>query len=240
MHWNYGQSKCWRQLVTKARGYSNISPSAKQVPHKAARLLGHLGSRGASVTMHTPPWSSERKAQAFNRGSHKSSHGEREFVSEKMMNFCRQGYWLVLPQDVVSDWPNLRILPLGVVPQRGRRPRLVVDYSLSNVNGKTVQLAPKEAMQFGHALQRMCTIIVHANRQYGSVHLAEMDIADGFYCVWIQIDDVPKRGGGCTPHISWFPTLGCLPFGATSGVGVVPPLFHGPDRNSMRHGKSDH
>ena len=61
---------------------------------------------------------------------------------------------------------------MGVVPQCERRPRLVVDYTFSNVNQETLQLAPPEAMQFGRALQRVVTNIVHADLQYGPACLA--------------------------------------------------------------------
>lgn len=174
--------------------------------------------------MHTPPWSAERKAQAFRRGPHKSSHGERAFVSAEMVDFCRQGYWLVLPQEVVAEWPNLRISPLGVVPQRDRRPRLIVDYSFSDVNAETVHLAPAEAMQFGRALQRICTAIVHANRRYGPVHLAKIDIADGFYRVWIQIDDVPKLGVALPTSLGSQPLV-AFPLALPMGWVLSPPYF---------------
>jgi hypothetical protein len=109
------------------------------------------------------------------------SQYEREFVSEEILDFCRQGYWLVLPYAAVAEWPNLRVSPLGVVPQHERRPRLIVDFSFSNVNADTIPLAPKEAIQFGRALQRVLTTIVHADPRYGPVYLSKIDIADGFY-----------------------------------------------------------
>lgn len=140
------------------------------------------------------PWSRATKDQAIQRGPHQSSQSERQFVSEEMLDFCQRGYWLVLPYNVVCDWPALRLSPLGVVPQRERRPRLIVDYSFSGVNMDTLHLAPKEAMQFGRALQRVMTTIVHANPRYGPVHLAKIDIADGFYRVWLQLQDIPKLG----------------------------------------------
>jgi hypothetical protein len=46
---------------------------------------------------------------------------------------------------------------------------------------------------------------VHANRRYGPVLLAKSDIANGFYRVWLQVDDIPKFGvalptpSGCPP-----------------------------------------
>jgi hypothetical protein len=73
-----------------------------------------------------------------------------------------------------------------MVPQHDRQPRLIVDYSFSDVNADTpVSLAPsKKAMQFGPALQHVFSTIVHADRQYGPVYMSKIDIADGFYRVW--------------------------------------------------------
>ena len=184
----------WRRLVDQTRGKSNISDKVEHLSHRAARLLGHLKRRGASVTLANGPWSVEDNDDAIRRGPHKSSHGERAFVAEEMLDFCQQGYWLVLPYSVVRHLPNLRISPLGVVPQRDRRPRLIVDYSHSDVNHNTLPLAPREAMQFGRALQRVLSTIVHVDPRYGPVHLAKIDVADGFYRVWLQVADIPKLG----------------------------------------------
>ena len=71
---------------------------------------------------------------------------------------------------------------------------MIVDYSFSHLNDDTIPLAPREAMQFGRALQRVLSTIVHANPRYGPVHMAKIDIADGFYRVWIALNDVPKLG----------------------------------------------
>ena len=134
-----------------------------------------------------------------------------------MLDFCAQGYWMVLPFDAgVTSLPHLRLSPLGVVPQHDRRPRLIVDYSDSGLNDDTVPMAPKEAMQFGRALSRVLTTIVHADPRYGPVFLSKIDVADGFYRVWIQARDVAKLGvvlptaPGCTPLVA-FPLA--LPMG---------------------------
>lgn len=49
-------------------------------------------------------------------------------------------------------------------------------------------------MQFGRALQRVFSTMVHADPRYGPVQMAKIDVADGFYGVWVQISDVPKLG----------------------------------------------
>lgn len=215
----------WQRLVTDIRGRSNIAGGVGGLPHRAARLLQHLGKRGASVPTSTAPWSRTKCDAAIQRGSHRSSHGEREFVAEEMLDFCKQGYWLVLPYDVAMEYlQNVRVSPLGVVPQRDRRPRLIVDYTFSGLNSETLQWAPREAMQFGRALQRVFSALVHAHPRYGPVHLAKIDVADGFYRVWVQLTDVPKLGvvlptaPGCEPLIA-FPLA--LPMGWVES----PPYF---------------
>lgn len=67
--------------------------------------------------MSSAPWSIHQRDAAVNRGPHKSSHGERQFVCEEMLDFCRQGYWIVLPYDTIAHVHHLRLSPLGVVPQ---------------------------------------------------------------------------------------------------------------------------
>ncbi|KAI2501864.1 hypothetical protein MHU86_12629 [Fragilaria crotonensis] len=218
------RSQGWQQMVTEARGTSNISATVGRLPHTAARLLSHLRKRGASVPMMTPPWSADRKSAAIRRGPHKSSQSERAFVAEEMLDFCRQGYWIVLPLAAVEAWPNLRISPLGVVPQQDRRPRLIVDYSFSDVNADTLSLAPKEAMQFGRALQRVISTIVQADRCFGPVHLSKIDIADGFYRVWLQITDIPKLGVAL-PLASECHPLVAFPLALPMGWVESPPYF---------------
>jgi hypothetical protein len=78
-------------------------------------------------------------------------------------------------------------------------------------------------MQFGRSLQRLLTKIVHANPRYGPPKLAKIDIADGFYRVWLHWSDIPKLGvvlpcHGSTPLIA-FPLA--LPMGWVES----PPYF---------------
>ena len=193
------QSVGWEELVWGARGASQLSDGVRRLPHNAGRLLDHLRRKGAAVPMQTA-----QIQHAVRRGCHKSARDHTEFVCEEPVDFCRQGYWTVLPLSAVEHWPELRLSPLGVVvPQRERRPRLIVDYTFSGVNGDTAQWAPKEAMQFGRAFQRVLTQIVHADPQYGPPMLSKIDIADGFYRVWLSIRDIPQLG-------VLLPSSGCL------------------------------
>ena len=180
--------------MEKARGESNLSRAVRRLPYKAARLSEHLRRRGAGVTLTTKPWTAQQCDAAVARGAHKSAYMDRAFDFDEMRDFCEQGYWIVLPYAAVRNWENLRVSPIGAVPQRDRRPRLIVDYSFSDLNAETLKLAPAEAMQFGRALQRVLKHILDADPRFGPVYLAKIDIADGFYRVWVQFRDVPKLG----------------------------------------------
>ena len=114
-------------------------------------------------------------------------------MCEETFDFCRQGYWIVVPYHHVRSLPNLCISPIGVVLQRDRRPRLIVDYTFSGLNEETVLMAPREAMQIGWTLEGVRSI-VHADPRYDPIMMVKIDIADGFYRVWIQSVDVPKLG----------------------------------------------
>jgi hypothetical protein len=87
---------------------------------------------------------------------------------------------------------NLRISPMGVVPQRARWPRIIVDYSFQGLNNETIKMAPREAMQFSKALERILQATVDANPKHGPVQLIKVDLGDGFYRIWLNIHAIPK------------------------------------------------
>lgn len=213
----------WELFVKEERGQADIAEDVHRLPHKAARLLDHLRRRGASVPLHTAPWTWEQLHQAALRGSHRSAKDEVEFVCQEMLEFCQQGFWIVLPLQVALTLPHLRLSPLGVVPQRNRRPRLIVDYTYSGVNEETARIAPPEAMQFGKALQRILRRLVHANPRYGPVWLAKIDIADGFYRISLRPSHVPRLAV-ILPTTTAEPLV-ALPLALPMGWVESPPYF---------------
>ena len=62
-------------------------------------------------------------------------------------------------------------------------------------------------MQFGHALDRLLREILLANPQYGPVLLMKLDIADGFYRMDLNIDDISKLGVFSRPSLVTSPSL---------------------------------
>jgi hypothetical protein len=159
------------------------------------------------------------------RGSHKSANDHRVFLHTEMADMIKKGQWLVQPYHLAQTLPNLRNSPIGIVPQRDRCPRTIVDYSFLGINQETAcPLAPAEAMQFGKALQRIIDDIVNADPRWGPVYLCKVDIADSFYRVNIRTNNIPKLGVAL-PSLPSEPKLIAFPLVLPMGQKNSPPYF---------------
>ena len=213
----------WSALVRSRRARGDFA-SLDDVEHPARRLLMLYKHRGVPVKVSTAPWSRQRCLDALERGPHKSCAEHIEFLEEEFVDMIKKGQWVILPAAVAMTLPGLRASPPGVVPQRGRRPRWIGDYSWSGVNQETVPLFAGKAMQFGHALERILREILLANPSHGPVHLTKTDLSDGFYRVNLNAEDAPKLG-------LVFPTrpgrekLVAIPLVAPMGWKNSPPVF---------------
>ena len=186
------EKKGWNKLVIDCRGRGDFSEV--RFDHPASHLLRQYKARGVPVKSHTKPWSQGMLDRAIKHGAHKSCHKYVEFLEEEFKDMINKSQWIILPYSKVKRLPGLRLSPPGVVPQRDRRPRWIVDYSWWNVNQETLPLAPKEAMQFGHALDRILREILLVDPANGPPEMMKVDIADGFYRIQLNFDNIPKLG----------------------------------------------
>ena len=104
--------------------------------------------------LQSPRCTSQEPHKAMVQGAHKSCYEHVEFLEEEFKDMINKGQWIILLYAKVKRLARIMIKPPRVGPQRDRRPRWIVDYSLCNVNQETLPLAPKEATQFGHVLDR--------------------------------------------------------------------------------------
>ena len=213
----------WSSLMAHQRPFSDLQDNIQNLPHKAGRSLSHLKTKGIPAMSSSPPWTLQQRDDAVSRGSHKSCLGHQKFLDEELKSFVDKGQWLVLPYTAVRELPKLQIHPIGVVPQHGRRPRIIVDLTYSGFNQTAVPLHPSKSMQFGRMLPCFLQKIVNADKRHGPVHMLKVDISDGFYRLALRPDDVPLFG------IPWPISTGetliafpmCLPMGWVSS----PPYF---------------
>jgi hypothetical protein len=125
---------------------------------------------------------------------------------------------------VVLTEEELRFSPLGVLPQRDRQPRSIIDYSFSRINDDMVLMAPPEAMQFGKTLWRILSAIVRSNPRLGPVYLSKVDITHGFYRIWVRAADVPNLGVRL-PTVAGQDRLIGFPLVLPMGWKESPPIF---------------
>jgi len=145
----YQHASSWSCYARAIRKRSRISHCVRRLRHRASKYLDCLQQQGAPVHLTGAQPSLANLHARLLRGPHKSALEHVDFVRDKFADFCQQGFWTVLPFDCVKDLPNLRLSPLGVVPQRSQRPRLIVDLSFWGINDETLRDAPIESMQFG-------------------------------------------------------------------------------------------
>lgn len=214
----YIDTSSWTELFHARKGRSNFSKYLRTLRHRAAPFLHRYATKGVPVLLHTKPWTLQQKDAAFQRGNHPSAHAFTEFLRDEMGDMREKGMFIVLPYSLLRNLPQLRISPLGCVPQRERRPRMINDYTFSGVNPQTVKRAPPEAMQWGKALHRLLWYVFTADQRHGPVLLSKTDLSDGFYQLHLTPSGalklaVPFPHAANEPPLVAVPT--CLPMGWT-------------------------
>ncbi len=212
----------WQKFVQHRRQRGDIGNL--QFHHPAMHTLHQYKHHGVPVRLSTPPWSKQRLQQALHRGAHRSCFDYIDFLETEFVEMIRKSQWVVLPYDEVKHLPYLRVSPPGVIPQRDRRPRWIVDYSYSSVNDETQPIVHREAMQFGYALDRILREILLADPANGTVYLLKLDISDGFYRVGLAPTDIPKLGV-VFPTTDPSKPLVALPLVLPMGWSNSPPAF---------------
>jgi hypothetical protein len=182
----------FEDLCARHRGGSCLAEPTL-LPHSAAPILSTLRSTGAPANLSSAQWTEAQRDAAIRRGPHKGTTEHIDFMRSEFFDMANAGQWLILPYSAIRHLPNLRLSPTGVVPQRDRRPRPIVDYTFSEINGGTLSVAP-DAIQFGSALFRFLQKLERADTRRGTIKLAKTDISDAFMRVWISLQTIPCLG----------------------------------------------
>ena len=92
----------------------------------------------------------------------------------------------MLPLEDAVGLNDLRLSPAGLVPQRDRRDRIVIDCTWNGVNEATWRLSP-DSIHFGHALQRILQRMYDDDPRHGTIYMMKVDILMAFIAwVWSQ------------------------------------------------------
>jgi len=209
----------------KTLSQSSINRHIASLPHPAARLLHTIATHGVPAPSSSPPWTPEQQDAAVNRGPHPSAAKVyKQFLLEDMAEMVAMGYWTIVPYSAIRGHPHLKISPSGVVPQRDRRPRPIMDYTFSTVNTHSVDIAPAHSMQFGTALQRILQRLAYCNPTWGPPLLAKLDLADGYYRVPLAAEASLELAVILPSEDFHEPLLG-IPLSLPMGWALSPPWF---------------
>ena len=102
-------------------------------------------------------------------GTHASARKAADFIHAELSKQVQAGHVAILPLEAVTSLQNLWLLPVAVIPQVGRRLRLIFDFTC---------LAPMEAMRFGGALIRILKQVPTAYPRLGPVYLIKVELVD--------------------------------------------------------------
>ena len=214
----------WNRLFHSRKGRSNFPTTLRHLQHKAAPLLDRYARHGVPVLVQSEPWTLAQKDNAMARGNHPSAHSFTEFLRTEMGDMREKGMFIVIPYSLVRKHRQLRISPLGCVPQRGRRPRMINDYTFSGVNTSTIKMAPPEAMQWGRTINRVLWYIYSADQRQGPVLLSKTDLSDGFYQIPLTPSGALKLAVPF-PHLPGEPPLVAIPTRLPMGWTESPAAF---------------
>ena len=188
----------FHDLCSLHRGPSCLADPSSLL-HPAAPLLHHLRLHGASANQSSPAWTPDRLRACLARGPHPSAKLSAAFLRDEFADMVAAGHWLVVPFHLISHLPGLRLSPTGVVPQRDRRDRTIVDYTYSGVNADTISDAP-DSLQFGHAFPRFLHRLARADTRRGAIYLSKSDVADAFMRVWLHLNSIATLGALLPSH----------------------------------------
>ena len=212
------------EFLLTCQGPSDLQPDIGKLPHPAASLLDQYRTSGVPYKTHAEPWTPEQREEALRRGAHQSAYQYLEFVRNEFVDFVKKRFWVVLPAQLLMNFKELRLSPLGVVPQHERRPRIICDYTFYGVNQDTSPYAPPEAMQFGRTLKRVLQQLANANPAHGPVYMAKYDMSDGFYRLQLAMNAILPLAV-MLPTMEHEDPLVALPLVVTMGWTEAPPSF---------------
>ena len=188
------------EVCRATRGRHELTPLPPGT-HPAAELHNKLRTGGAPV-LFAPDTPAQDLEAALAYSCHRSATLAAAYVREELSEQVSFGHIFLLPWSQARDLPNLRLSPVGSIPQAGRRDRLIYDYTWSGTNRAVSKQAPAEAMQFGGALHRLLHAIVDADPLHGPVHMAKVDLSDAYMRIRLNLADLPKLAFVVPPHPS--------------------------------------
>ena len=134
----------------------------------------------------------EEKEAALRYGTHASNLKEAEFIHTELDKHVHSRHASVSPLKAVNALQKMWLSPVAVIPQVGRRPCLIFDFTWIRINEATKRLSPMEAMRFRGTLQCILRQVLTADPRLGLVYLRKVDMANAYIWLWVRMEDYPS------------------------------------------------
>jgi len=214
----------WVPFIKQMQYPSELASHLKTIPHAAGPYLHRLNVTGVPAPSSATPWPEKTRRHVLTRGPHVSAARlYRSFLMEDMLDMVHRKFWVVLPYKAVRRYTHLNLAPSGVVPQRERRPRPIMDYTFTGVNQHSLPLAP-DSMQIGNTLQRVLQRLAYADPSYGPPQMLKLDLDDGYYRVHLS-PEAALELAVVLPGPKPTDTLIGVPLSLPMGWALSPPYF---------------
>ena len=125
----------------------------------------------------------------ISNGTHASANKEAKFINADLSK-VQSGYVAVSPLEAVNTLHNLWLSTVAVIPQVGRRPRIILYFIWIRLNDISKRLSPMESMFSGGALHHILKQVLTTNRHRRPVYISKVDLADTYMRLWLMMEDV--------------------------------------------------
>ena len=125
------------------------------------------------------------------------------------------------------------------IPQVGRIPGLIFDFTWSGLNDIEERLSPMEVMRFRGVLLRILKKVLTSDRRLGPVYISKVDLADAYMKLCVRMEDAPSVAF-LIPKKTPSDTAGGIPPLPPHGVHRQCPLFLHSDGDDGRPRKRGH
>ena len=86
----------------------------------------------------------EENEEEIRYGTYDSANKEADFINVDLSEQVQAGQVNIFPLEAVNTLDNLWLSPVEVIPQVGRRPRLILDFIWSGLNNISKRLSLME------------------------------------------------------------------------------------------------
>ena len=145
----------WGDFIRDVCCCDDLHPDVAHIRHPAAHILSWFQKSGTPVMLESDPLTPSWIKAASKRGPHCSCIQRINFLRKEYSDMIKKQQWIILPEKMIQDMFGLQLSPLGLVPQQDRWDWMISDYSYFDVNQQTLNITPKEAIQFGRTLWQL-------------------------------------------------------------------------------------